>query len=93
MYKIKDTQFSDKYLGDGQLFETLDEVRDRLIGFHFVDVDPESLEKATLAELCDFEWEIQTEDGEPVDIEELKKIRHTHVYKDGSCACGELELF
>lgn len=73
-YKIKDTQLDD-YLGDEELFDNLEDIRERLINFHLVDVDRESLESSTLAELCDFEWEIQTEDGSPVEYSLLENIK------------------
>jgi len=67
MYKIRDTQFTDRYFAEGETFETLKEVCEQLISYHSVDCDmsveqkllDEGDIKGCLNELSFFEWDIE----------------------------------
>ena len=69
MYKIKDSQFSDRYFGgdQGVIFKDLKEVCEQLISYHdndcCMEIEQELLDKGKIKEcwneLSFFEWELE----------------------------------
>jgi hypothetical protein len=59
MYKIIDTQFP-RYFADGATFKNRKEVREQLISYHSIDVDPKWLCSMNLDTLMsEFQWELE----------------------------------
>ncbi len=63
-----------QYFADGVTFDNLNEIKEQLIDYHSPDSE-ENLQKLSLSDILGiFEWEIHTEDGEVVVIDELKEL-------------------
>lgn len=66
-YKIKDTQFADRYFAEGKIFNSLKEVCEQLISYHSIDCDMKVEQKLLdegkvdecWNELSYFEWELK----------------------------------
>jgi len=76
-YKIRDTQFGCRYFSNGELFDSLEDIRLQLCSFHSVDWSGEEEEGGkerdindlTLTEILDYgEWSIEDEDGNEINI-------------------------